>query len=50
MDAEPSELVRRALQILDYVRKGGVAPEDALQIAAAMDMLEAAEAKLLAPS
>lgn len=35
-----SAKIRRVISILDYVRKGGIAPEDATQITTCMDILE----------
>lgn len=38
LDAVPK--LRRVNEALDYVRKGGIAPEDSLQIAICMDVIE----------
>lgn len=38
MDAVPK--LRRVNQVLDYVRKGGIAPEDGVQIAICQDVIE----------
>ena len=34
------ELIQKVVGGLDYVRKGGIAPEDATQLAVAMDWLQ----------